>query len=233
MADKRIITADGSHTLEHMGATYHSRHGALQESRHIYIHAGLQYVRQPEMLPETRELAVFEMGFGTGLNALLSFLEAADCNMRLVYHAVEWHPLLPETAEQLNYPELTGHPLAAGCFSRLHTAPWEKEISVFPGCMLHKTRQSFPDMPPLRTYHLIYYDAFAPGVQPELWQSPIYEKLYRMLLPGGMLVTYCCKGAVRRGMEAAGFITRKLAGPPGKREFLQAIRPQAPAGIPE
>jgi tRNA U34 5-methylaminomethyl-2-thiouridine-forming methyltransferase MnmC len=215
MVPKLIVTDDGSHTLEvKNGVTYHSRFGAVQESRHIFINAGLHTVR-------ASPVRVFEMGFGTGLNALLTLLEDRPVH----YETVETVPL--EQARDLNFCEVLGRLDCRPVFGQLHDAEWEKPVAITPEFQLFKSRQNIRGYTLREPADLVYYDAFDPVVQPELWTEELFAGLFRQLAPGAILVTYCCKGAVRRAMEAAGFETWKLPGPPGKREFLRAHKPQA------
>jgi len=196
------LTADGSHTIAipDMNVTYHSTHGAIQESMHVFIQAGLQALQ----LPAVR---IFEMGFGTGLNALLTMQHA---DIPVYYYAVEQYPLTAEEVEGLSYG------------NELHAYPWNEDVKINEQFTLHKAHVSLLSVQPEQEFDLIYYDAFAPGAQPELWTREVFEKLYGMLAAGGILVTYCSKGDVRRAMLAAGFKVEKLTGPPGKREMLRA-----------
>jgi tRNA U34 5-methylaminomethyl-2-thiouridine-forming methyltransferase MnmC len=212
-AGKLIVTLDGSHTVEgEGGVTYHSRFGALQESRHIFIDAGLRTIG-------ASPVRVFEMGFGTGLNALLTLLESRPVR----YETVETEPL--EGARDLNFCEVLGRPDCRPVFERLHTAEWERPVEITPGFQLFKSRQDIRGYALREPADLVYYDAFDPVVQPELWTEELFRGLYAQLAPGAILVTYCCKGTVRRALQAAGFETGKLPGPPGKKEFLRARVP--------
>ncbi len=216
---KLILTTDGSHTvsLPDRDVTYHSKHGAIQESRHVFIQAGLQAAF--EQFPDARPLSVFEMGFGTGLNALLTAQEAAATGRLILYTAVEAFPLPPAVWRSLNYTDVLGDgPL----FREMHRAHWGVPAALTPQftiCKLHNRleRAPLPD-----GLHLIYFDAFAPEDDPTLWTEAIFRRLLKALTPGGILVTYCSKGDVRRALEAAGFTVEKLAGPPGKREMVRA-----------
>lgn len=205
MKRELLLTADGSHTIAipDLKVTYHSTHGAIQESLHVFIQAGLQVIQAPLV-------RIFEMGFGTGLNALLTMKYAT---IPVYYYSVERFPLTEEEVAGLSYG------------NTLHQHPWNEDVKISEQFTLHKAHGSLLAITPLQTFHLIYYDAFAPAAQPELWTKEVFEKLYSFLEPGGILVTYCSKGDVRRAMLAAGFIVEKLAGPPGKREMLRARRP--------
>jgi tRNA U34 5-methylaminomethyl-2-thiouridine-forming methyltransferase MnmC len=213
-----IATTDGSHTVEitEMQVTYHSRHGAIQESMHVFIKAGLHYMYE-QVEPEVT-LHVFEMGFGTGLNAFLTAIDATQNNRRIDYTAVEAFPLPIEEATVLNYTSILGH---QELFEQLHKSKWNESMPVTNYFILNKIRADLQSFSTNQRFHLIYYDAFAPAAQPELWTKEIFDKLYTLLLPGGVLVTYCSKGDVRRAMIAAGFQVEKMPGPPHKREMLR------------
>jgi tRNA U34 5-methylaminomethyl-2-thiouridine-forming methyltransferase MnmC len=214
------ITADGSQTIavQEMNVTYHSRHGAIQESRHVFIEAGLEYVLQGH---NEEQLSVFEMGFGTGLNALLSLQLAKDLDKRIYYFSVEQFPLTKEEWQLLAYGRQSGLEKE---FEQLHTAEWDKDVQMSKQFVLHKCRQSLQDVRSVEQFNLVYYDAFAPSAQPELWTTDIFKKLFALLRPGGVLVTYCSKGDVRRVMMASGFEVKKIPGPAGKREMVRAIK---------
>lgn len=212
-----VITADGSPTVEipSMGVTYHSRHGAITESLHVFIDAGLKYWNEQNR----GECSILEMGFGTGLNALLTLMEAEKLQRRILYTAIEPFPLEEEIVHQLNYI-----PERKNTFLPLHSCEWEKEIAMSPFFTFKKCNTSLTAFSSPQNFDVIYYDAFAPNAQPELWTQEIFEKLYRMLAPAGLLVTYCSKGEVQRAMKSVGFKVEKLAGPPGKREMLRGRR---------
>ncbi|WP_298733031.1 tRNA (5-methylaminomethyl-2-thiouridine)(34)-methyltransferase MnmD [uncultured Chitinophaga sp.] len=218
------ITADGSHTLAIPGlqVTYHSTHGAIQESMHVFIRTGLQ------SLPGTQPvLRVFEMGFGTGLNAMLTLQEAAAQRQEVYYETVELYPLSTAEVQLLNYNVLLNSAGEYCPLEALHAAPWGVDARVTPLFTLHKKQQSlfeYLESPAQQPFHLIYFDAFDPAAQPELWSQPVFEQLYARLYEGGALVTYCSKGVVRRAMQTAGFMVEKLPGPPGKREIVRAVR---------
>lgn len=215
-----ILTADGSHTVQikDRNITYHSHHGAVQESKHVFIEAGLLY--KVKQLPGTVRL--FEMGFGTGLNALLTLKEGEKLNKPVVYSAVENYPLTASETGSLNYNEVV--PGSKEVFERLHQTEWNKKISITPFFTLNKINADLLAYTFEEPVDLIYYDAFAPTAQPELWTLEVFQKLYALLAPGGVLVTYCSKGDVRRAMMAAGFLVEKLPGPKGKREMVRASR---------
>jgi tRNA U34 5-methylaminomethyl-2-thiouridine-forming methyltransferase MnmC len=219
--EKKIIqTGDGSHSIAvpQLGATYHSVHGAIQESKHVFIEAGLKlFLKNSGSQP----LAIFEMGLGTGLNAFLTAIEATKHKIHVHYTSVEQLPISPEEVRALNYPHYLQN---QGTFIKIHESGWEKDIRISEFFNLRKVKTNFLDYQSNEKVHLIYYDAFAPNTQPELWTKEIFEKLLNMLQPYGVLVTYCSKGNVRRAMVAAGFTVKKLPGPPGKREILKAVK---------
>jgi tRNA U34 5-methylaminomethyl-2-thiouridine-forming methyltransferase MnmC len=216
---ERIVqdTADGSPTIAipDMQVTYHSRYGAIQESRHVFIQAGLQ-----PLLKQHNILRVFEMGFGTGLNALLTLEQAITQEQCIYYHAVEKYPLQDDEIKQLNYTQI----LPYEYFTTLHQCNWDEPVAILPFFTFYKSLISLQEFKAEAPFHLVYYDAFAPAAQPELWTQQIFEQLYALLMDGGVLVTYCSKGEVRRNMLASGLKVEKLAGPPGKREMLRATK---------
>ncbi|GAA4314184.1 tRNA (5-methylaminomethyl-2-thiouridine)(34)-methyltransferase MnmD [Compostibacter hankyongensis] len=221
MERKIIITADGSATVSdaRYDATYHSRFGALQESRHVFIAAGMDYCcsRRP-----AGHLRVFEMGLGTGLNALLTRRYAKAHHCSVYYEALECFPLSLAETELLNYAELL--PDEAPSFRQLHAAAWDRAEDLGDGFILKKVRADLLQYVFGEKFDLIYYDAFAPDVQPELWSVAVFRKLYDALGHPGVLATYCSKGDVRRAMQQVGFRVEKLPGPPGKREILRALK---------
>lgn len=217
------ITADGSATVFVPGldVTFHSRHGAMAESLHVYLDAGLDYYHH--LYPEQRSLRVFEMGFGTGLNALLTLQYAAQHRLSIVYETVELHPLEASVVQQLNYASQL--PGTEEIFQTLHAAPWNEETALTDTFVLHKKNISLHDHQAEHPGHIVYYDAFAPGAQPDLWTEEVFKKLYDDLFPSGVLLTYCSKVDVRRALQVAGFAVQKIPGPRGKREILRATRP--------
>lgn len=219
-----IISDDGSHTIEipDSGITYHSRRGAVQESLHVFIEAGLNYVLNRTGQPQT--LHIFEMGFGTGLNAFLTAIPTTEAGIPIHYTAVETHPLSLEEVALLNYSETLGH---KELFQKLHEAYWNDAVHINDFFTLEKRRTTLAEFDTDQKFDLFYFDAFAPSAQPELWTKEIFEKLFYQMAPGGVLVTYCSKGDARRAMIAAGFTVKKLPGPPGKREMLRAEKTSA------
>jgi tRNA U34 5-methylaminomethyl-2-thiouridine-forming methyltransferase MnmC len=210
-------TADGSSTIHvpELKEHYHSINGAVQESMHIFIRAGLfQVVANP--------INILEVGFGTGLNALLTLVNSERVR-QINYHAVEFHPLEWEVVEKLNYEKFLNLTIDNSLlFKKMHISSWGNEIRLHHRYRLSKFKDSITEITLSDIYHLVYYDAFAPAVQPELWTETIFSKLFKCMSEGGILVTYCAKGEVRRCMQKAGFMVERLPGPPGKREILRA-----------
>jgi tRNA U34 5-methylaminomethyl-2-thiouridine-forming methyltransferase MnmC len=208
------LTEDGSHTLylPEMDEHYHSVHGAVQESRHVFISAGFEAC-------QSQSPRIFEVGFGTGLNALLTAIEAEKSKRKVAYTSVELYPLLPEQAGRLNYGTMLD---ADSLFADLHDAAWNEWYSISPWFDLKKVETDFSVMQmPENEYDLIYFDAFAPNKQEDLWKPEIFDRLFHSLKPGGVFVTYCAKGVVRRMLQSSGFLVERLPGPPGKHEMLR------------
>ena len=222
MKPEIIPTADGSVTiaLPESGVTYHSKHGAIQESMHVFIGAGLHYMMQKDAT--RKRLRILEMGFGTGLNALLTLQETLRTGMEISYQTLEAFPLEASIYNQLNYCHQLQAPELQPLFLQLHTCSWNQPHQLTPGFSFSKQLTSLQQFSRSEPVDLIFYDAFAPSVQPELWTTEIFRTLHNMLSPDGILTTYCSKGDVRRAMMAAGFSIEKIPGPPGKREMVRA-----------
>src|SRR4030095_16144574 len=224
-----IITKDGSHTISvpEMNVSYHSLHGAIQESRHVFINQGLRFFQNNNA---TAELHVLEMGFGTGLNALLTLLEAGP-NLNIHYTAIELFPLKIEEANALNYCEQIKRQDLLPSFVKMHRCEWERDVAINPFFTIHKLQLSLLNIQNSNFFrnsslrpNIVYFDAFAPAAQPELWPKDVFEILYVILKDKGILVTYCSKGEVRRAMQAAGFAVEKIPVTPGKREIVRALK---------
>ncbi|HBX53771.1 MAG: SAM-dependent methyltransferase [Bacteroidetes bacterium RIFOXYA12_FULL_35_11] len=216
------ITSDGSHTLyvPELNEHYHSIHGSIQESRHIFIDAGFNALTRNQ-----KEIKILEIGFGTGLNALLTLQECSTKNSIVSYYGIEAHPLFPEIYSQLNYVSFLKQEGSENYFRMLHESAWEKQIKISENFYLTKIHRDLREYtPPVNEFDLIYFDAFGPDVQPELWSVEIFEKLYKSLKTGGILTTYSCKGNVKRALKSAGFLIEKLPGPPGKREIIRSLK---------
>ncbi len=212
-----IETKDGSHTLfsAQFDEIYHSRNGALAESTHIFIKSGLDACIGPEV-------NVFEVGFGTGLNALLSWIYAESKQIRINYHSIELFPVSEELISRINYPDIVGHKEK---FQQLHEAGWDQTICLSPHFSLHKIKLSVLDLQfASSSINVVFFDAFSPEKQPELWTADVFARMYDMLVPQGILVTYCSKSYVRRNMQQVGFEITKLQGPHGKRDMVRATR---------
>lgn len=205
------ITSDGSPTVysKQFDATFHSSHGALQESLHVFIKNGFAIAAQH--FPEIR---ILEVGFGTGLNALLTLKE----NKRTVYHTVEKYPLPKSIYEQLDFG------FGKEELLQLHNCDWEKDTEIGPLFNFHKSKADIRDIPLHTNYDLIYFDAFAPVTQQELWQNNILQKMYDHLVPGGILVTFCAKGDFKRALKNIGFTVQSPKGAAGKREMTRALK---------
>lgn len=214
-----VTTSDGSKTIyiEDWDEQYHSKHGAIQEAYHVFIKNGLS-------LFGNRSISLLEIGFGTGLNALITWIEAGKLKLCIDYTGVEGYPVPSEELQQLNYiDELNAESFREG-FHKMHSAPWEERILVADNFTLHKQRKDFMEIGDSNRFNLIYFDAFGARVQPELWTEAIFHKMQHALKPNGILVTYAAKGSVRRAMQAVGFKVERLPGPPGKREMLRATK---------
>jgi tRNA U34 5-methylaminomethyl-2-thiouridine-forming methyltransferase MnmC len=215
-----IITSDGSTTihLPDWNEQYHSKHGAIQEAYHVFIKHGLESVSQSE-------ISILEIGFGTGLNAFITFLEASKTHRNIDYVGVEAHPVALEEVKQLNYVQELGAQSFSDQFDLMHSIPWEEKAEISNNFSLQKREQFFHDISDEDQYNLVYFDAFGARVQPDLWTEEIFTIMYKAMKAGGILVTYAAKGSVRRAMQAVGFEVERLPGPPGKREMLRATKP--------
>jgi len=232
---KIITTGDGSKTIqiEEWDEQYHSIHGAIQEANHVFIKHGLQHVHtllKTSNADQSEEslggISILEIGFGTGLNAFISALEAQKLQRKIRYVGVEAYPVAQEEVEQLNYAELI-RAEASELFVKLHEVPWEVETEINARFKLIKRQQLFSQIVDKSCFDLIYFDAFGARVQPELWTEAIFRLMYDALKNNGVLVTYSAKGSVRRAMQAVGFRVERLEGPPGKREMLRATKEEA------
>jgi len=216
-----IDTQDGSHSVlaEEFGVSYHSKYGAIQESMHVFIEAGLRY-----RAVEGQSLSVLGIGFGTGLNALLTCIEAEKNNLSIRYTAVEAYPLSLDFIRQLNYTQELGLDPKDNFFTQIHEYTWENRLTIHPFFSIVKNKKKFEEIEMEDMYDVIYFDAFAPNAQPELWETPLLEKMYKALRINGVLTTYCAKGVVKRTLKSVGFTIEALPGPPGKREMTRAVK---------
>jgi len=216
-----VTTADGSQTILDpvTGSTYHSRHGAVTESRHVFIAQGLRKVIRDAVT----EVTILEMGFGTGLNALLTALKAVEKEICINYYTVELNPIPKDIWTKYQLPdELREH---KQLLDELHELSWDTGHVVSEFFQLYKHQGSILELKPGMKFDLVYYDAFEPETQPELWTEELFGTIFTWMNPKGILTTYCCKGDVRRAMIKAGFEVEKIPGPPGKREMIRATRP--------
>lgn len=214
-----ILTRDGSSSifLPELNETYHSTFGAIQEAKHVFIKNGLSLLND-------KSVSILEIGFGTGLNAFITFLEAKKSNQTINYVGVEAFPVELEIIENLNYvSELEANEYQT-VFNEMHQSAWEVENKITTNFNLTKRKQKFEDISDLDKYNLIYFDAFGFDVQPELWSEDIFQKMHNALLPEGILVTYACRTIIKNAMKNAGFTVKKLQGAPGKREMLFATK---------
>lgn len=220
---KLIITDDGSHSLylPGMNETYHSSHGALSESRHVFIKSG--YLPVISTVAE-RPVRVLEVGFGTGLNALLSQQQAEKLRVTTHFTTLEPFPLAGELYRQLNYPTLLGsgeNNALSETFLRMHSEGWDEVQPVSPHFTLEKLKLRLEDFANEGQYHVVYFDAFAPNKQEEVWDETLIRKVADHMAPGGVLVTYCAQGKFKRSLKAAGLTVENLPGPPGKKEMTR------------
>jgi len=223
LMDRSIIkTADGSHSLyvKELDEHYHSIHGAIQEGKHVFIKMGL--TSSPFLLQEKGTINILEIGLGTGLNVLLTYLKITENPSHIYYTALEAFPLSAGIIKQLNYVELLNVKSHQLFFDQIHSSEWEKDIQLSEYFTLHKIKNTLQEVKFKNQFDIIYFDAFGPRVQPEMWTENIFSKIYAATKPNGFLVTYCAKGEVKRTLKKAGFIVETLQGPPGKREMVRA-----------
>lgn len=216
---KLITTEDGSHSfyVPLLNEHYHSTHGAIQESRHVYIDTGLNAC-------ELKKINILEIGFGTGLNAFLTLLESEKSDKLIQYTSLELYPLDIESAKPLNYAEQLTDKKRATLFLDLHKATWSEVVEITPTFSLHKIKADISNPNNIETcvhHDVIYFDAFAPEKQPEMWTQQIFDKLFSLSNENAIITTYCAKGSVRRMLQKAGYTMERLPGPPGKREILR------------
>lgn len=210
------ISGDGSHTLyvPELEEHYHSVNGAINESMHVFIEAGLKQCQK-------EAISILEIGLGTGLNAYLTLCHKNEKSIR--YHALEKYPVSEELVSQLNFvpgDDKEGQEL----FHKLHQLPWNQMEPLTTGFSLCKQETDLLSVAFNLTYDLVYFDAFAPDKQPEMWSDAIFRKIYEAMNRGGILTTYCAKGVIRRRLQACGFIVERLPGPKGKREMIRATK---------
>lgn len=224
MERKFITTADGSSTiyLLELDETYHSRHGAINEALHVFIKEGLKYTLKK--YTETESFSILEIGFGTGLNAFLTCLETERLNCKIEYTGVEAYPVTTEDLLHINYSKSIKEGAYESLFNKLHSVAWESKQVITESFSLLKQQKVFNDIVDNESHDIIYFDAFGPRVQPDLWGESVFKIMYKALKPGGVLVTYSAQGNARRAMQAVGFTVERIPGPPGKREMLRATK---------
>lgn len=222
-----ITTKDGSKTIHipEWNEQYHSIHGAIQEAIHVYINEGLAFFLSTKNYDTaSNTVSILEIGFGTGLNAFLTLTEAEKRQIKINYTGVEGFPVSLSEIEQLNYDEAILYKNNSDTFNKLHICDWESNQKISDYFKLKKQKKQFLDISETNKFNIIYYDAFGPRVQPELWTQTIFDKMYKATKKNGVLVTYCAQGDARRAMISAGFTVTKEEGPPGKRHMLRAIK---------
>ena len=221
MKRKIITTSDGSKTIqiEEWNEQYHSIHGALNEANHVFIKYGLRYTLG--LSDSDKPLSILEIGFGTGLNAFLTLIEAEKLKQHIYYVGVEAYPVEDAEVKALDYPQFIS-PKYSGKFDKMHKVEWERCVPISDYFQIEKQQKFFKDIEAVSNFDLIYFDAFGARVQPELWTEVVFTKMFIVLKSRGVLVTYSAKGSVRRAMQAVGFTVERLPGPPGKREMLRA-----------
>ena len=216
-----LTTSDGSTTIysDQYGVTYHSIHGAVTESAHVFINAGLRYKAVVQ-----QDIAILETGFGTGLNAFLTKIEAERRNLNVRYTGLEIQPIQTWEAAELDYAEALLVPEQKGLFLSLHQCAWEEFHELSDNFTFQKCQTPIQEFLAEEKFDIIYFDAFAPQAQPELWTEAVFAHMYASLKPDGVLVTYCAQGAFKRTLKKVGFTVERLEGPPGKREMTRATK---------
>ncbi|AUC86743.1 SAM-dependent methyltransferase [Polaribacter sp. ALD11] len=216
-----LITSDGSTTihLPDWNEQYHSKHGAIQEAYHVFLRAGFD-----QIIEKNKNISIFEIGFGTGLNAFITFLEAEKNAIKINYVGVEAYPISSEEVLKLNYVEELKATNEQVIFDEMHAISWEEKQAISERFQLTKRKQFFQNISDKNAFDLIYFDAFGAQNQPELWTEDIFLRMYNAIKENGILVTYSAKGSVRRAMQTVGFSVERIPGPPGKREMLRATK---------
>lgn len=219
---KIIDTEDGSTSIynEELKESYHSTFGAINESIHVFIEAGLSKVKKPETLN------ILEIGLGTGLNALLSCIYSEEQSLKINYTTIEPQPIEKDIYGQMNFEELLKIKNSNNYFSLIHEASWGELHNIHSKFKITKLKEKLElYQPQITFFNLIYFDAFSPDIQPEIWTLANFTKLFESMQKDGILVTYCAKGQVRRDLKTAGFKIERIPGPKGKREMIRATKP--------
>lgn len=209
-------TKDGSYTVtdKQTGENFHSTFGAITESNHIFIKNGLNIIK-------SNEIHILEIGFGTGLNCLLTLINQPP-QSKIFYHAIEKYPLSQDIYKKLNYSKILN--ISNDSYNNLLNADWNKQIKITDSFQLYKINSDLLNFTICFKYDLIYFDAFSPNVQPELWTKEIFNKLNNCLSDNGILITYSSKGIVKQALREAGFLVKRISGPKGKRHIVRAIK---------
>jgi tRNA U34 5-methylaminomethyl-2-thiouridine-forming methyltransferase MnmC len=232
MVHKLITTEDGSHSLyvEELNERYHSIHGAIQESKHVFIEAGLKQIASVRNFKEKKnEIAILEIGLGTGLNALLTMIENQQQKLAIDYTALEAYPVSADLIMALNYTDLlisstNSKTMLQQFFDGIHLSEWGPTTEISEKFKLNKIKNTLQQVQFQSKFNLVYFDAFGPSVQPEMWTDEVFSKIRNAMAENGILVTYCAKGSVKRILKNIGFEIQSLQGPPGKREMIRAIK---------
>ena len=215
-----LLTNDGSPTLRSglFGETYHSMHGAISESRHVFIKHGLQYLEETGK----NKISILELGFGTGLNALLSYQFAVHYNLPIDYHTIELYPISKEDADIMDFKiDMVG---SKEMLKEMHQLSWGQKNEINSYFFLTKYKLSFEDYDPSNLADIIYHDAFAPSIQELYWEAPFLKSCYEWTSDNGILVSYCAKGSFKRALKEVGYKVESLPGAPGKREMTRATK---------
>jgi tRNA U34 5-methylaminomethyl-2-thiouridine-forming methyltransferase MnmC len=218
---EKFTTADGSDTffMPEFNEYYHSHHGAIQEAKHVFIKNGLQH------LSKRKSINILEVGLGTALNALLTVIEAHELQIKINYLGLEAFPLSNEQLEELNYSKLIDDKNSGSFFEKIKQVEWGSKSKISDFFEIEKVHNTLQEIKlKFNHFDLIYYDAFGPRAQEEMWHLDLFEKLYNSLKTNGVFVTYCAKGQVKRDLKSLGFQLESLPGPPGKREMIRATK---------
>jgi tRNA U34 5-methylaminomethyl-2-thiouridine-forming methyltransferase MnmC len=215
-------TADGSKSLisTNFGVSYHSKHGAIQETAHVFINAALE-----KRGKEIDLVNLLDIGFGTGLNALMAYQWANQHKKKVIYTGIEAYPISMETAMDMDYPKaLNAEVELKEVFEKMHAAESNQIVDLSPYFQFNKIISTFEELNESEQYDVIFFDAFAPNAQPDLWETELLSKMYQALKPEGVMTTYCAKGQVKRNLKSLGFKLEALPGPPGKREMTRVTK---------
>lgn len=214
-----LYTNDGSTTIhiKDWEECYHSKFGAIQEAQHVFIKNGLSLFKD-------KPISILEIGFGTGLNAFITFLESKKLGLTVSYVGIEGYPISQDEVKKMNYVSELKAESNAAIFEKMHSCHWEEKTCLESDFILTKRKQFFDEIKDIESFDLIYFDAFGYRVQPELWTLEIFKIMFKALKKNGVLVTYAARSVIKRNMKEAGFVVEKLQGPPGKREMFRASK---------